>query len=148
MAAEAGYVSAGYAELHFLSNFSFQRGASSALELFREGQSPGAPAPWRSPMNAAPGGHRPRLAALGQVGGNCRLIIGSEVRLENSPKVVLLVENLRGYQALCRLHSPEPGVVRKKASIKCSRGLQRTVAGVAGAVGCRTRSMTSHRVTG
>jgi error-prone DNA polymerase len=31
------------------------------------------------------------------------LIIGSEVRIENGPKLVLLVENLEGYQALCRL---------------------------------------------
>ena len=31
------------------------------------------------------------------------LIIGSEVRIENGPKLVLLVENLEGYQTLCRL---------------------------------------------
>ncbi|MNH17459.1 error-prone DNA polymerase [compost metagenome] len=31
------------------------------------------------------------------------LIIGSEIRIENGPKLVLLVESLEGYQALCRL---------------------------------------------
>ncbi len=31
------------------------------------------------------------------------LIIGSEMRIENGPKLVLLVESLEGYQALCRL---------------------------------------------
>ncbi|MNE84610.1 error-prone DNA polymerase [compost metagenome] len=31
------------------------------------------------------------------------LIIGSEIRIENGPKLVLLVENLEGYQTLCRL---------------------------------------------
>lgn len=31
------------------------------------------------------------------------LIIGSEIRIEDGPKLVLLVENLEGYQALCRL---------------------------------------------
>src|SRR3546814_2242734 len=31
------------------------------------------------------------------------LIVGSEIQIENGPKLVLLVENLQGYQALCRL---------------------------------------------
>jgi hypothetical protein len=41
----------GYAELHCLSNFSFQRGASSADELFRRAREQGYQA-WRSPTNA------------------------------------------------------------------------------------------------
>ncbi|WP_176518300.1 PHP domain-containing protein, partial [Pseudomonas faucium] len=32
-----------------------------------------------------------------------RLIVGSEVRLRDGPKLVLLVENLAGYQNLCAL---------------------------------------------
>jgi error-prone DNA polymerase len=31
------------------------------------------------------------------------LIVGSEMRVEAGPKLVLLVENLAGYQNLCRL---------------------------------------------
>jgi error-prone DNA polymerase len=30
------------------------------------------------------------------------LIIGSEMRIENGPKLVLLVQDLSGYQHLCR----------------------------------------------
>jgi error-prone DNA polymerase len=32
-----------------------------------------------------------------------QLIVGSEIQVEDGPKLVLLVENLEGYQALCRL---------------------------------------------
>ena len=41
-----------YAELHCLSNFSFQRGASSASELFERAHRHSATAHWRSPTNA------------------------------------------------------------------------------------------------
>ncbi len=41
MAAGLVRVNQGYAELHCLSNFSFQRGASSALELFQRAKKHG-----------------------------------------------------------------------------------------------------------
>ena len=57
----------GYAELHCLSNFSFQRGASSALELFQRAKKHGyqALAITRSmkctaPASSAPGRRRNR----------------------------------------------------------------------------------------
>ncbi|MCQ4258379.1 error-prone DNA polymerase [Stutzerimonas stutzeri] len=89
-----------YAELHCLSNFSFQRGASSAKELFERAAQ-----------------HRYRALAITDectLAGIVRawqaskkselpLIIGSEMQIERGPKLVLLVENLAGYQALCRL---------------------------------------------
>jgi error-prone DNA polymerase len=93
-------MNADYAELHCLSNFSFQRGASSARELFERAVQ-----------------HRYRALAITDectLAGIVRawqaskevelpLIIGSEMQIEDGPKLVLLVENLVGYQALCRL---------------------------------------------
>jgi error-prone DNA polymerase len=90
----------GYAELHCLSNFSFQRGASSALELFERAKKQGYQALAITDECTLAGIVRAWQAAksLGMP-----LIIGSEVRIENGPKLVLLVENLEGYQHLCRL---------------------------------------------
>ncbi len=89
-----------YAELHCLSPFSFLRGASSALELFER---------------AGEMGYR-KLAITDEcsLAGIVRaleasrrtempLIVGSELRLDDGLRVVLLVENLAGYQALCAL---------------------------------------------
>ncbi len=89
-----------YAELHCLSNFSFQRGASSALELFERAKHQGYSALAITDECTLSGIVRAWQAAKA-VG--LPLIIGSEVRIENGPKLVLLVENLSGYQHLCRL---------------------------------------------
>ncbi|MBE7374544.1 error-prone DNA polymerase [Pseudomonas lopnurensis] len=89
-----------YAELHCLSNFSFQRGASSAGELFEraarlgyralaitdEGTLAGIVRAWQASKEAG-----------------LPLIVGSEMRIENGPWLILLAESLAGYQALCRL---------------------------------------------
>ena len=90
----------GYAELHCLSNFSFQRGASSARELFERAKQQGYQALAITDECTLAGIVRAWQAAK-EVG--LELIVGSEVRLENGPKMVLLVENLQGYQHLCRL---------------------------------------------
>ena len=90
----------GYAELHCLSNFSFQRGASSARELFERAKQQGYQALAITDECTLAGIVRAWQAAK-EVG--LELIVGSEVRLENGPKLVLLVENLQGYQHLCRL---------------------------------------------
>ncbi|MDI2590695.1 error-prone DNA polymerase [Pseudomonas sp. 681] len=89
-----------YAELHCLSNFSFQRGASSALELFQRAKKQGYQALAITDECTLAGIVRAWQAAKAV---ELPLIIGSEIRLENGPKVVLLVENLEGYQTLCRL---------------------------------------------
>ncbi|WP_162276441.1 error-prone DNA polymerase [Pseudomonas vancouverensis] len=89
-----------YAELHCLSNFSFQRGASSALELFQRAKKQGYQALAITDECTLAGIVRAWQAAKSV---ELPLIIGSEVRLENGPKLVLLVENLEGYQGLCRL---------------------------------------------
>ncbi|MDY7560366.1 error-prone DNA polymerase [Pseudomonas sp. CCC3.2] len=89
-----------YVELHCLSNFSFQRGASSAKELFERAQ--------RHSYQALAITDECTLAGIVRAWQASRktglpMIIGSEMRVENGPAVVLLVENLSGYQALCRL---------------------------------------------
>ncbi|WP_339544539.1 error-prone DNA polymerase [Pseudomonas sp. RA_35y_Pfl2_P32] len=100
MAAGLVRMSSGYAELHCLSNFSFQRGASSARELFERARRQGYQALAITDECTLAGIVRAWQAARGQ---GLPLIIGSEMRIENGPKLVLLVENIEGYQALCRL---------------------------------------------
>ena len=89
-----------YAELHCLSNFSFQRGASTALELFERAKREGYSALAITDECTLAGIVRAWQAAKA-VG--LPLIIGSEMRVENGPKLLLLVEDLSGYQHLCRL---------------------------------------------
>jgi error-prone DNA polymerase len=91
---------ANYAELHCLSNFSFQRGASSAAELFERAKRHGYQALAITDECTLAGIVRAWQAAKES---ELPLIIGSEMSIENGPKVVLLVENLAGYQALCGL---------------------------------------------
>ncbi len=90
----------GYAELHCLSNFSFQRGASSAMELFGRAKQQG--------YKALAITDECTLAGIVRAWDAARkvelpLIVGSEMRVEDGPKLVLLVENLTGYQRLCGL---------------------------------------------
>lgn len=89
-----------YAELHCLSNFSFQRGASSARELFERAARLGYRALAITDECSLAGIVRAWQAAKDT---GLSLIIGSEARIEDGPKLVLLAENLAGYQALCRL---------------------------------------------
>lgn len=100
MAAGLVRVNQGYAELHCLSNFSFQRGASSALELFQRAKKHGYQALAITDECTLAGIVRAWQAAKSV---ELPLIIGSEIRIENGPKLVLLVENIEGYQALCGL---------------------------------------------
>ncbi|MFZ3117287.1 MAG: PHP domain-containing protein, partial [Variovorax sp.] len=89
-----------YAELHCLSNFSFQRGASSARELFERAKRHGYQALAITDECTLAG-----IVRAWQAAKACELplIVGSEMRIEDGPKLVLLVENLAGYQRLCRL---------------------------------------------
>lgn len=93
-------MNAEYAELHCLSNFSFQRGASSASELFERAKRQGYDALAITDECSLAGIVRAWQASKDT---GLPLIIGSEVQIEGGPKLVLLVENLTGYQALCRL---------------------------------------------
>ncbi|MFJ4390896.1 error-prone DNA polymerase [Pseudomonas soli] len=90
----------GYAELHCLSNFSFQRGASSADELFRRAREQGYHALAITDECTLAGIVRAWQAAKQH---QVRLIVGSEVRVHQGPKLVLLAQDLAGYQSLCAL---------------------------------------------
>ena len=93
-------MNAEYAELHCLSNFSFQRGASSASELFERAKRQGYDALAITDECSLAGIVRAWQASKDT---GLPLIIGSEVQFERGPKLILLVENLTGYQALCQL---------------------------------------------
>ncbi|MGN8259729.1 error-prone DNA polymerase [Pseudomonas sp. SMSB3] len=90
----------GYAELHCLSNFSFQRGASSADELFRRAREQCYQALAITDECTLAGIVRAWQAAKAH---QVRLIVGSEVQLVDGTRLVLLVQNLEGYQNLCAL---------------------------------------------
>ena len=89
-----------YAELHCLSAFSFQRGASVAKELFERAQTLGYRALAITDECSLAGIVR-ALEASRETG--LPLIVGSEVRVEDGPKLVLLVATQAGYTALCGL---------------------------------------------
>lgn len=89
-----------YAELHALSDFSFQRGASSARELFERAKSIGYTALAITDECSLSGIVRGLEASLDT---GVPLIVGSELRLSDGTVVVLLVENQAGYAELCRL---------------------------------------------
>jgi error-prone DNA polymerase len=89
-----------YAELHCLSNFSFQRGASSAQELFERAKQQGYEALAITDECSLAGIVR-ALEASEATG--MPLIVGSEMQLEDGPKLVLLAESQAGYRALCEV---------------------------------------------
>lgn len=89
-----------YAELHCLSNFSFQRGASSAKELFDRAAQLGYQALAITDECSLAGIVRAWQAAKAS---GVRLITGIEVQLSEGIKLVLLARDLTGYQNICKL---------------------------------------------
>jgi len=89
-----------YAELHCLSDFSFQRGASSARELFERANDCGYTALAITDECSLAGIVRAWEAARDT---KVPLIVGTEIQLADGPKLVLLAENKQGYVSLCRL---------------------------------------------
>lgn len=89
-----------YAELHCLSAFSFQRGASTADELFERAARLGYRALAITDEATLAGIVRGWQAAREH---GVDLIVGAEFRTQCGIKLVLLVENRRGYEALCGL---------------------------------------------
>ncbi|HET6632177.1 MAG TPA: error-prone DNA polymerase [Rhodanobacteraceae bacterium] len=106
-----------YAELHCLSNFSFQRGASSADELFQRAATLGYRALAITDECTLAGIVRAFEAAREH---GVDLIVGSEIQLDDGPKLVLLVESQAGYSELCRLIT-----IARRRSAKGSYCLQR-----------------------
>ena len=89
-----------YAELHCLSAFSFQRGASIADELFERAKEQGYRALAITDECSLAGIVRAWQAAKKH---ELALITGAEFQIENGPKVVLLCTDLAAYAALCQL---------------------------------------------
>ncbi|OOG41370.1 error-prone DNA polymerase [Rhodanobacter sp. C05] len=89
-----------YAELHCLSNFSFGRGASSAHELFERAKTCGYAALAITDECSLAGIVR-ALEASRETG--VPLIVGSEIQLDDGPKIVVLCETKEGYTSLCSL---------------------------------------------
>ena len=89
-----------YAELHCLSAFSFQRGASVAKELFERAKRLGYRALAITDECSMAGIVRAYEAAREF---DLPLIVGSEMQIEDAPKLVLIAADLEGYIALCRL---------------------------------------------
>lgn len=89
-----------YAELHCLSAFSFQRGASIADELFERAREQGYRALAITDECSLAGIVRAWQAAKKH---GLALITGAEFQIENGPKVVLLCTDLSAYAALCQL---------------------------------------------
>ncbi|MDQ7005993.1 MAG: error-prone DNA polymerase [Acidobacteriota bacterium] len=95
-------MSAGYAPLWCKSNFSFLEGASHPEELVAAAADLGLSALALTDRDGVYGVVRAHLEAR-EVG--LRLILGSEIHLDDGSPLVLLAENRRGYGHLCRMIS-------------------------------------------
>ena len=89
-----------YAELHCLSNFSFLRGASHPEELVARAHQLGYRALAITDECSVAGVVRAHEAAREL---HLQLIVGSEIRIEDGLKLVLLAANREGYGNLCAL---------------------------------------------
>src|SRR3989440_5093780 len=89
-----------YAELHCLSNFTFLRGASHPEELVKRAAALGYRALALTDECSLAGTVRAHVAAK-EVG--LPLVIGSEVRLQDGPRLVLLADDREGYGNLSEL---------------------------------------------
>jgi len=89
-----------YAELHCVSNFTFLRGASHPEELAQHAAAIGYTALAITDECSVAGVVRAHVAAK-QAG--LKLLIGSEFRLDDGLRFVLLAQNREGYANLCQL---------------------------------------------
>ena len=89
-----------YAELHCCSNFSFLRGASQPEELVAQAQALGYSALALTDECSLAGVVRAHLAARDL---DIKLIIGSEFRLDDGPRLVLLATDRHSYGNLSEL---------------------------------------------
>jgi error-prone DNA polymerase len=89
-----------YAELHAISNFTFLRGASHPEELVTRASELGYRALALTDECSLAGAVRAHIVARDY---NLHLIIGSELRLVDGPRLILLATNREGYGNLSRL---------------------------------------------
>jgi len=101
-----------YAELHCLSNFTFLRGASHPEELVERAHALGYAALALTDECSLAGVVRAHVAAKA---AGLKLLIGTEVRLVDGPKLVLLATNRAGYGNLAELVTTGRRSARKGA---------------------------------
>jgi len=89
-----------YAELHCISNYSFLRGASHPEELVGRAAELGYTALALTDECSFAGVVRAHQEARRR---NLKLLMGTEIRLRDGPRLVLLARNRQGYVQLCRL---------------------------------------------
>ncbi len=89
-----------YAELHCASNFSFLRGASHPEELVARAAALGYAALALTDECSVAGIVRAHVAAKA---AGLKLIVGSEIRLDDGLRLVLLAPDRKAYGALCTL---------------------------------------------
>ena len=102
-----------YAELEVTTNFGFLEGASHPEELVERAAELGLAALAVTDRNSLAGVVRAHVAAREH---GLRLIIGSELRLDDGPRLVLLACSRRGYGQLCRL------ITRGRRAVARSQG--------------------------
>ena len=119
-----------YAELHCLSDFSFLRGAASAEALFVRAKQCGYDALAITDECSLAGIVR-GLEASRATG--VALIVGSEFVLECGLKLVLLVENQRGYVHLCELITAGRRAAGKGSYRLARQDVERVLGGAADA---------------
>ncbi|MGH8279742.1 MAG: error-prone DNA polymerase [Gammaproteobacteria bacterium] len=110
-----------YAELHCLSNFSFLRGASHPQELAVQAAALDYRALALTDECSLAGVVRAHLAAKS---AGLKLILGSEFKLVDGTKLVLLAENRAGYGRLCEIITYGRRVARKGHYRLCRRDLE------------------------
>ena len=89
-----------YAELHCVTNFSFLRGASHPEELVERAHALGYTALAITDECSVAGVVRAHVAAKER---KLQLIIGTEIKLADGPKLVLLATNRESYGRMCAL---------------------------------------------
>ena len=125
-----------YTELHCLSSFSFLRGASAPDELAATAVAQQYRGLALTDACSLAGVVRAWDEAKKHP--NFRFIVGSELQLTDGPRLVLLVEDLRGYQTLSQLIT--------RARRDTPKGHYRLAAArPAGVVGAGTRPEPRHR---
>jgi error-prone DNA polymerase len=90
----------GYAELHCLTSYSFLRGASGPEELVHRACEMGYRALAVTDECSVAGIVRAHVAAK-ELG--LKLIVGTEITLDDGLKLVLLATSIRGYETMCEL---------------------------------------------
>ncbi|MEL6868781.1 MAG: error-prone DNA polymerase, partial [Pseudomonadota bacterium] len=118
-------MSAGYAELHALSNFSFLRGASHPEELVTTAHALGYRALALTDECSLSGAVRAHAAAKAC---DLPLIIGAEFVLHDGVRLVVLANSRSGYAGLCRLISLARRAAPKGSYALDAQGVQSVAA--------------------